>query len=233
MKPGTPLLTPYFDGFPQARIATLDPRGACSEILRAYLLCSRFQRTGGDVADTGFVLKAVEAVWPEAGKELDFPTASVIEMPPVVNDRHSFTPTCLDDTFGRFGENTVLWKTEEVLCDFQVDFWCNEDPTREAIAAQLPALFSPGENRRGVMLSGEPRYYEVPMRATLVDYPSRVDNSEDVLQRERRLMAHIRCEIDSVHLRKATLIRPRIVLTVKDTADECVEPEVVRPSHSR
>lgn len=217
---GTPLqVVEGPDTFPLAAIGTLDPRNAMAEVLAGFLRCATFRRGGGDVPiEKPFVLKRVEPFWPDPKLDIAYPSASIIDNANIPYEAHSLTPTALEGTWNSFDPCTVLWKTAEAVAVFQVDYWTTEDPTREAIAARLPSLFNPGEGRAGVVLSGEPRYFRRPVRATLLNH-QRMDTENAVFERERRLMTLVRCEVDVVHLRKAVELQPRMVLRDGDPED--------------
>lgn len=201
----TPLVRPV--GLP-----TLDARGAMAEALAAYLQCIEFVRWGGlDGVDVPFKLKQVLEEWPEPDRTLVYPSASVVEATTPQYQAHSFVPNPLEDTLDLVKPNTVLWKTGEARADFQVDFWANDVGTREAIAAQLPRAFAPGE-LANVLLQGSARYFARPVRARLVGLPRRMDDATTIYPRERRLMATVQCEVDVVDLRCAILGSPRVDL---------------------
>ena len=208
--PGTPLQVGEGpDTFPLEAIPTLDPRNAMCEVLAAFLLCACFRRGGGTIgADKPFSLERVEHEWPDPKQEIVSPSASIIDNAGIPYEAHSLTPTALEETWDSFAPGTVLWKTGEAVATFQVDFWTTDAPTREAIAARLPSLFNPGEGRIGVVLAGEPRYFRRPVRATLVNN-ERMDTQDAVFDRERRLLTHVRCEVDVVQLRKAIELQPK------------------------
>lgn len=224
---GTPLFDSPGDPFPLARIGTLDPRNAMAEVLAAFLRNAKFMRGGGTAADTPFQLNEVEPEWPDPSVEIRYPTASILDMGRIPYEAHSLTPTPLEETWGQFDDGcfdpepgdreklTVLWKTAEAVAEFQVDFWSNDNPTREAIAARIPSLFNPEEGRAGVVLSGEPRYFLRRVRATLLDH-QRMDTAGTVYPNERRLMAVVRCEVDVVQLRVARELHPKVTSDVED-----------------
>lgn len=220
LPPGTPLqVVKGRDTYPLAAIGTLDPRNAMAEVLAAFLRCAEFRRGGGDIPiDKLFRLKRVEPEWPDPKKDIVYPSASIIDNANIPYEAHSLTPTALEETWGSFEKDTVLWKTAEAVADFQVDYWTTDTPTREAIAARLPSLFNPGEGRSGVVLSGDPRYFRRPVRATLLNN-QRMDTENAVFERERRLMTLVRCEVDVVHLRKAVELQPKMVLRDGDPED--------------
>jgi hypothetical protein len=201
------------DTFPLAAIGTLDPRNAMAEVLAAFLRCAVFMRDGGTMPDKRFALERVLPEWPDPKKEIQYPSASVIDSADVPYEAHNLVPSALEETWESFGKCTMLWKTGEAVATFQVDYWATDTPTREAIAARLPSLFSPTEARVGVMLAGDPRYFRRPVRATLLDH-RRVDTQERVFSRDRRLQTMVRCEIDVVHLRKAVELDPEVRLDV-------------------
>ena len=225
--PGTPLFDSPGDPFPLARIATLDPRNAMAEVLAAFLRNAKFVRGGGTAADTEFKLNEVEPEWPDPSVEIRYPTASIIDRAAIPYQAHALTPTPLEETWGQFDTGcfdpepgdreklTVLWKTSEAVAEFQVDYWTNDKPTREAIAARIPSLFNPEEGRAGVVLAGEPRYFLRRVRATLLDN-QRMDTAGTVYPNERRLMTVVLCEMDVVQLRVARELHPKLTLDAED-----------------
>jgi hypothetical protein len=132
-------------------------------------------------------------------------------------------PAPLEETFGVYGDGVVLWKVAEAVVTFQVDFWAADAPTREAIAARLPALFAPGEDAYGVILQGPAGYYDRPVRATLMAY-QRIDVAEAVYPRERRLLMRVRCEVDQIHIRCGTVLAPTVSLQVGEDVEPVCEP---------
>lgn len=197
-----------------AKVATIDARGAMAEALRVYLRAAVFSRYGGDAGPLEFQLEAVSAAWPEPNTELRYPTAVVLDgAEGAVNVAHALTTTCLEETWDVFGHRTVLWKTGEASGVFQIDFWANDEPTRAAIAARLPQLFAPGEDGARVILKGDCRYYDRPVRAAYIS-ARRVDMEGAVYVRERRLTAQVRLDIDEVHLRCAVVLQPSVVQEV-------------------
>lgn len=191
--------------YPQVGKPLLDPAQAAAAVLAKYLSCLKFVRWGRDAPDTVFQLREVFDDWPEPDVELPYPCASVGEASPVVLGASSLTPRALEETFGEFGANTVLWKLDEIDIEFQVDFFATDIPTRDALAARLPNAFQPGEDGGRIVLVGNSLYYNRPVRAKLVSY-QRMDNPDSVYARERRLRAVIECSIDVVDLRCVSLL---------------------------
>jgi hypothetical protein len=200
--------------FPQMSAPRTDPRNAAARTLAAYLMGQRFVVAAGDDGiEKPFELKQVLYKFPTKG-ELEYPSAA-ITTPTSTQDAH--TPFPLEATQDRYGPGTVLWRTAELVAQFQVDFFCETEADREAIAAALPGIFSPREDASGVMLRGPETYFCLPVRCTLVGDPERVDEDEAAFARERRLMVRIRSELDVVHLRKAvSMRRPVAPLDVLD-----------------
>lgn len=209
-----------------ARLATIDARGAAAIAVREHLLCADFLRWGGETAaDTPFRLAEVREEWPEPDRAMVYPSATLVDREDVPAGDSSFVPQPLEETWHEFGEGTVLWKLAEATFSFQADFWSDDVPTREAIAARLPALFAPGEDGTRVVLAGSERYFRRPVRATLLSW-RRMDEPGSVYVRERRLMAVIRCEVDVVDLRCATALNPSVrVAEIGETVDPGVSPE--------
>ncbi len=197
---------------PKGPLPLLDPRGAAAYALRRYLECLEFRRWGGEAPDTFFKLKKIYDEWPEPDKLLDYPAASIVDAAAVESGAHSFTPTPLEDTWHKYGENTVLWKVSEAEIRFQLDFFTDDAPTREAIAALMPRIFSPANGERtGIVLCGSDHYYGRTTRVTLLRY-RRMDNPSSAYPRERRLMVELRAEIDEVDLRCSTPFAPRVIV---------------------
>lgn len=207
---------------PFARAPSIDSRSAAAEALVEFLRCAQFCRWGGPEAgeDVPFRLSHIYRQWPEPSQPLVYPSASVIDLDDVPQQAHSLVPTPLDETYGLFGEGTVLWKTAEVATTFQVDLWAEDDPTREAMAALLPSLFAPGEDSWGIVVQGPPTYFGRAVRLSLLS-SQRMDTAQAVYVRERRLMARVRAEVDEVHLRRATLASVRVGIP-----EECIGENV-------
>ena len=208
------------DRMPLACMAEIDARNAAAEALQAYLRAAVFQIPG--VPPARFRLKEVRTEWPEDFTKLEFPAAG-ITTPVVLHDAHNLSPTALEETHGVFGRDTVLWKTAELAIQFQVDFWCTNKPERTAIMAALPALFSPGEGRYGVIVQGPSNYYGRTVRLTLANH-ERVDSSETVHSRDRQLRTLIVADIDEVHLRRVSLLQPQVWVDGEPTTLERTDP---------
>lgn len=207
-------------------VPTLSPRDAMAEVLAEYLRTATFRVWGADAQDTEFQLTSVLTEWPDASATLDYPCASIVEQTDTFHEAHNFTPTPLEETLGLFdscvSENgmprTVLWKSAEASVNFQLDFWTSNKPERQAIEAELGALFSPNEGRFGALLGGHPRYFDRPVRCTLLSH-RRVDNGTTAYANERRLQCAIRAEIDIVRLYRATLTTPSVATEATDPND--------------
>ncbi len=198
-------------GVQLARVAPKSATMAAAEALQAYLLGIVFVvGAGKDGLEVPFHLETVALEWPdaEALKDLKYPSAG-ITAPTVPHDSHAFAPTPLEDTIDKHGKGTVLWKTDELAIDFQVDFWSTDKPMREAIDAALPALFNLGEGRSGIMVQGPKEYFCQAVRLTLIDHEA-IDESDSVFEGSRRLRATVRADIDNVHLRRAVPLDPHI-----------------------
>lgn len=195
-----------------------DARNACANALVCLLEETQFRRWGSEDAATFFKLEQVFANWPDAAFDVPYPAASIIEAGPSVHAAHSLTPTIIEDSFEKFCPGTVLWKTAELEATFQIDYWTNDEATREAIALRLPSLFNPSEARAGVILLASDRYFGATVRATLQS-GERLDNPSTVYAKERRLRTTVTCEVDMLHLREAVPFRPSVRMTVTDEGD--------------
>lgn len=191
-------------------------RQAAAKVLAAYLGRFVFETAPGDDCKTNrFRLNEVFTSWP-SGIELPYPAASITEGV-IVTEDHALTPTMLEDTFNEFGEGTVLWKTAELAVKFQVDFWLNTQVDREAIRAAIPRMFSPTEGRSGVLLAGDPEYFDRTVRATYIDEKT-TDQSLSTYAHERRLTVTILCDVDVVHLRGANTLQPKPTFDITDNS---------------
>lgn len=212
---GTPLQAELgYDRFPLGPAPRMDVRTAAAESLAAYLKNVIFLIAGGKAEDTEFRLNEVLPNWPESDVALNYPAAS-IDDGPAPYEAHNFTPTMQENTYNVFCPGTVLWKTGELVVDFQVDFWTNTQATRQAIAAGLPRIFNPTETRSGVLLAGHPDYFHRAVRCTLMD-ADRADDGDTTYDRERRLRTVVKSEIDVVHLRQVTQLAPDVILNVQE-----------------
>lgn len=194
--------------FALARWNKTDPRDAMALALQAYLLRPKFVVAGEHGEDREFQLNSVETEWPESFQDLDYPAAAITSG---AETAQSGPPIPLEETWGRFCADTVLWKTGELQVEFQVDFWCANTPDRQAVAARLPDLFNPTEERSGVLLEGPESYFGQPIRFTWLG-GSRVDNAGSVEVRDREYRARILGDITVVQLRRAVEFLPRAVL---------------------
>lgn len=197
------------DRMPLGETPHLDARNAAASILSAYLQRIVFRSGGGEQSDKDFRLNSVRPNWPEPEDRLDYPCASIDDGVSLY-DAHDLVPTMQEETYECFGPGTVLWKTSELVVDFQVDFWSSVQAHREAISASLPRAFSPTERRAGVLLAGHPDYFLRPLRATLIN-SDQIDTSGTAFDRERRLRVTIRSEIDVVHLRRVVQLHPNVI----------------------
>ena len=224
------LLTPVTWKASRCTPLTIDARQAAAEAVGAYLMGASFVLDNGtDIykPTTEFQLRQVLRQWPEADTKLLYPCASIIDFGENAFQASNLTPVCLEDTWNVFGPNTALFKTSELVGDFQVDFWANDKPTREAIAAALPALFSPGDTY-GAEISCSERYWSSSVRASMLG-SVREDDSATAYSREWRLRTTIRVEIPVLDLRtipradfsaKVAEIGPTVV-TSADVAKSC------------
>ncbi len=192
--------------YPQAGAPLIDPAHAAAVPLAQYLKNLHFCRWGGNAPNTTFQLNEVFHEWPEPDFDLPYPCATVTDVSVTPINGHNFVPTALEGTLDKYCPDTMLWKLGEVQIDFQVDFWSTDNPTREALAARLPSAFAPGESSSCIVLCGDCRYWDRPVRCTLVSYERR-DDTQTVFARERRVIATIRCDIDVVDLRCANLLQ--------------------------
>lgn len=205
------------DRFPLIGTPTVSARDAAANVLRAYLERIVFATAAGDGKPSKrWRLNEVRDSWPGPRDKLRYPAASIDDAM-VVEEEHSLVPTVIEDSCDCYGAGTVLWKTAELSIEFQVDFWLNTEADRRAVDAGLPRIFSPTEGRSGVMLAGDPDYFDRSVRATLLSR-ERVNTSDAVYAHERRLRAGIRCDVAVVHLRGATVLQPQHILEVTDNS---------------
>lgn len=203
--------------------ATADARNAAALALAAYLQKQQFLVYSPDGAVRTFALTEVFHEWPDPDRDLPYPCASIVEVTDATMAGHSFQATPLEDTFGRYGKDTVLWKVDELEVEFQLDGWFNDAPAREAFMARLPGLFAPDERTSRLLLEGPTEYFCWPVRFTLESF-RRQDAPEAQFSHERRVIARVRSEVDVLELRCATLLDVATRLDVTDPADPQEEP---------
>lgn len=207
-------------GPPQAVLgrSLIGPEKAILEALGCYLEAQTFYvRASGAAPVRPFVLESVATDWPDASGELRYPAGVLSEVTPSSSRSARFVPTPMDETLDRFCPGTVLWKLGETEVLLALDVWTTNDPEREAIRARLPALFAPGEESV-VLLEAAAEYFGLTVRAELEDVTDR-DVAGAVYAHERRLRAQIRASVDSVELRRATVLSPAVRLRVDSTED--------------
>lgn len=220
---GKPLFIGEVRPTKQATIPVMGPRVAMGETLAQYLRCAVFRVAGKDAASRDFALEAVFPTWPDASTTLPYPCASVIESSDTFYEEY-FVPQPIEESLGVWDclvgyapdpsyPKTVLWRTSEATCDFQIDFWTAALADRQAIEAELNYLFNPGQERTGVLLGGHPSYYAQPVRATLLSH-RQIDEDNQVYPNERRLQAMVRCNVSVVDLRIAVLLTPQTSVEV-------------------
>jgi hypothetical protein len=204
-----------------AIVAVIGPRVAMALTVAEYLRCAVFRVAGEGGPDRDFALEHIFEEWPDASVRLPYPCASIIESTDTFHVEQ-FQPRPVEDSIGVYDcllgfapdpifPKTVLWRTAEATCDFQIDFWTSALSDRQAIEAQLSYLFNPGQERTGVLLGGHPRYYEQVVRATLLSH-RQIDEREQVYPNERRLQTIVRCNTAVVDLRLALLLTPRVTV---------------------
>lgn len=206
-----------------ARLNRIDARAAGAYALSQYLQNAVFEKWNDqDPTPTPFQLRRVLPEWPNASVAIDYPTASIVDAGPTAMGAHNFVPTPIESTKDAYQANSVVWKLGEIDMVFQVDFWTQSVPDREAIAASLPGLFAPGEGRSCALVRCPEEYFCALARLSLESY-QRMDEATSVFVGERRLMAEVRVSVDVLELRCATVLLPRVVV---DTGPEVeVEPE--------
>ena len=193
------------------RAPDMDPRTAIAKAAKRLLEVACFRVPGGKVDDTSLKLKNVNLSWPEPSVPMEYPCATIIDYGQMKMEACNLVPTCLEDTFERFGDNTVVWRTCDMVGDMQVDIWSDNEVEREAIAAQLPIIFNQPGVRYGVVVRASSAYFNMPIRLSLVGC-QRMDTEATAYIRERRLMVQIRAEIPEVHLRKANVGAYQVVI---------------------
>lgn len=194
-------------GVPQP--PSIDSRSAAAEALACFLAELTFCVASADGQVRTFKFNDVRREWPEPSKALDVPVATVLDMSTPAQDAWSLVPAPLEWSWDVFGKGTVLWKVAELVVDFQVDAWLGNEPERQAVAAMLPAAFSPSEDSFGVYVAAPDGYWKLPVRLSLLGM-QRMDDAGSIYPRERRLMCKVRAEIAEVHLRCAPEFAPTV-----------------------
>lgn len=214
---------------PVAHANRMGPETAIAKALAAYLETITWYVDGGESPqDTIFQLNPVATSWPKADEPIDYPTASIIETGETEQHPSSFVPFALEETWGTFDElaglsgspgKTVLWKEGEAVAALQVDFWLDGTAERQAVEAQLSAVFSPNQDRSGVLVEGPELYYSRPCRFTLEGH-KKDDTKVSAFVNERRLRCTVTGECDIVSLRMATMTTVRrLCVEVTDPND--------------
>ena len=180
------------------------PEDAAAEALAAYLRRACFYIHEGDppVGELSrqrpFQLVSVATDWPGPTDQLAYPSATIFGGDDTQHTG-SGTPRPMEALWDPFA-GTVPWLLGIATGTFQVDFWADSAPVRQAIAARLPGLFSPSENRAGILLELPAHYLSLTARYSLVS-KGRTDAPDTVWAGEHRLRAVVRWEAPDVELR--------------------------------
>jgi hypothetical protein len=199
----------------------IPPEDAAAEALEAYLRCATFYVHAGEppVGEISrmrnFRLAEVSTDWPAADAQMEYPSATIIGADDTQHTG-SGTPRPMDELWDPFA-GTVPWLLGTATGTFQVDFWSDSAPVRQAIAARLPGLFSPSEARYGILLELPPTYLSLTARYSLIT-KGRLDNVDSVWGGQHRLRAVVRWEAPDVELRVGLPFRPSLPLSVETAA---------------
>ena len=193
------------------------PEDAAAEALAIYLARQKFTIHAGTPGvdelsrAREFCLEAVTTEWPKADARMAYPSATIIGGDDTVHA--GGLPVPLEQTFDDIA-GTVAWHLGVASGTFQVDFWSDSIPTRQAIAARLPGLFSPSEDRAGILLELSPHYLCLAARFTLMS-KGRQETADTVWAGEHRLRAVVGWEVPDVELRRARQFRMRTPTAVE------------------
>jgi len=214
------LVLPRIPDLPElARRTRIDSRAAGVYALSQYIQNAVFEKWNDqDPTPTPFQMRRVLSEWPRSDVPIEYPSASVVDMQATTMLGHNFVPTPIESTWHAYGKDTVIWKLAEIDLGFQVDFWLQSVADREAVAASLPGLFSPGEGRSCVMVRCPEQYFCTLARLSLEQY-QRMDEAEAVFVGERRLMAEVKVTVDVLELRCASVLQPGLVVGVRTEAE--------------
>jgi len=212
---------------PEALPGLMGPTVAMREALAAYLLGITFRVAGGDdMRDSVFKLEEALDHFPRPSETLNYPCTSIEEMAETSNDQ-PISPAPLEDTLGTFDSmigwtgadpQTCLWVVGEAETMFQLDFWCDRDPDRQAIEGQLANIFSPEEGCSGVVLEAPELYFGQDCEFSLLS--QRFDDSGLFSERnELRLRCVIEASCAIVALRKVILMKPTTTVDAVDPRD--------------
>jgi hypothetical protein len=196
------------------------PEDAAAEALKAYLARAKFTIHEGDPGvdefsrQRDFCLEDVSTEWPTAGDQIRYPAATILGGDDVTHGGQG-SPHEIAGTWNEV-DRTVAWQIGIATGTFQVDFWTDSEPVRQAIAARLPGLFSPHEDRVGMLLELSPRYLCLAARYSLAGH-SKQDTPDSATSNERRLRALVRWEVPDVVLRRAVPLCVRNTLEVETT----------------
>jgi hypothetical protein len=211
----------------------IGPSKAMFEALSAYLKSITFRVYGGkDPRDYEFKLENVLDHFPRNNEKLKYPCASIIEIDPVTEEEYlSFVP--IEETLGTFDAmigcdgyppKTCLWTSGDVSTSFQVDFWLNNDPDRQAVEGKLNAIFHPTEVDNSVIVEGPELYFSEECEFSLISH--RNDDSGISSQRnEYRLRCVISASCANLSLRRAMIESNIAIVGVDDPTDPAEDQE--------
>lgn len=223
--PGTPIL-PADDFSVRVPNDALDPEQAILRVLKAYLLTLTFReaRRAGPkpMKPVRFGFSDVFEDWPDPNRDLPYPCAS-LAMPSGKYEAHSLTPTPIEESYGIYDGakgtgSTMLWKLSALSQPVQLSCWVTDKASQEAIAARIPGAFAPGSVAGRVLLTGDPLYWCLPVRASLVEH-DKIEEAEALYANERRMDFMLQVNVDVVELRCANLLSVRTHLTIGEMVE--------------
>lgn len=181
--------TPFGAVFPPRAPIPLTAESARTHALRAlrdYVNEVTFYRTMGpgfppspfQIERSRFLLE-----WPDSVEQDLFPRIVVMPGPMEANPV-GLTVSVDEDTRDVFAPGTVLAIQHEHVERLTLQCWASTKSMRRAIAAGLEAVFSPTEERAGILFQ-LPHYFDQTARFTLV---SRSHNDTEENARRRRML---------------------------------------------
>lgn len=182
-----------------------DARTAVTRGLKEYITGLRWEAPGGRLLK----FEATYDTWPQAEKDIVFPSALVAVEGPGNYDASKFTPGVMAKPVDGYG----IVQTAEFVADIKIGVWGTDNKARMGLVSMLEAFLSPTEFMYGLRLE-LPHYFN--NRATYEPMTMAYeDSSEASIRRHRISVIMVRSSMSMLRLVQLPAMKPRFRVTTK------------------
>lgn len=198
-------------------LATVDPRGAMLDALKAYVEGIEYLRPGPGGARFRVKPENVIPEWPDAGFEFEYPS---ISFGPGAGEDETIglTPIVDEGSFGVYAPGTAIVQLAEYVERLQVTVWAADRFERRAMLAGLRSAFTPTEGQGCVRLRTTKEYFE---RVAVFAWESvEVIDGEESVRGQRRADIYLDARIPVVRLMPFGPLRASAEVEMEDPEGE-------------